>query len=165
MSYGSNLFDLVGEIQKGPPSLQGFGNLFAHIGTSVGALAKMINNTVNTLKLDISGQITKLTVDLNKLAVSNATYITNKALGKNVSGMPSIETLVQEVNKRVQDEIRLNMKKIQTSIFKGPLAALSGGGGDEETSIVTHRNNTTRRAESHVHRTKTHRRSATSLKV
>lgn len=158
--------NLIGASSNGVPSVDKFMSIFSKIGQGVDAFATMIINGQTSLQNDLSGQIFKITDEITKLAVANATFVTTKAIGKDVTGMPSAESIIKTINTRMQDELKKVLEKVQNALLKplqlpaqspsGPLVNPSGGG---------YRRAKTLKSVSVVHRAKTHRRSAVVSKV
>jgi hypothetical protein len=118
-----------------------------------------------TLGNDISGQISKINREIKNLAVANATYITNKAIGKDVTGMPSAESIVTNINTRIQTELKEIMEKASKAIM-GKLAIPAPVSGPNYVGgFKTGKTGKTLKKVSVLHRTKTHRRSAVVSKV
>jgi hypothetical protein len=162
----AKLVNLITSIPSGVPSVDKFMSVFSKIGQGVDAFATMIINSQNSIQNDLSGYITKMTDEITKLAVANATYVTNSAIGKDVTGMPSAESLTRSLNTGIQDELRRIMEKMSGSILRplqlpapvpsGPIVNPSGGGFKRAKTLKNI---------SVIHRTKTHRRSAVVAKV
>jgi hypothetical protein len=148
-------------------------SIFSKIGQGIDAFATMIINSQNAVQNDLSGYITKMTDEITNLAVANATYVTNSAIGKNVTGMPSAESLARSLSTRIQDELKRIMEKMSGSILKPlqlPSPNPSGPSPNPSAPIVNPSGGGFKRAKtlkniSVIHRTKTHRRSALVAKV
>jgi len=152
----AQLLNLIGSLTTdGIPSLDKFSDLFKKISGGVDALATMIINTQNTLQNDITAQINKVNLEITNLAVANATYITSRAIGKDVSGMPSAESIVKSINTRIQTELTEIMEKGRKAMFK-PFEPAKGGGFKTAKTLKNM---------SVIHRTKTHRRPAIVSKL
>lgn len=159
----AQLVNLIGNLSTdGLPSMDKFTKLFSNIGGGVDALATMIINTQNGLQNDISGQIAKINEEIKKLAVANANYITNKAIGKDVSGMPSAESIIKGINTRIQTELKDIMEKARNAIM-APLPIDPAPSGPNHAGGF--KKGKTLKKVSVIHRTKTHRRSAVVSKV
>jgi len=158
--------NLMGNLKNGGvPSMDKFANVFSNIGGGVDGLATMITNAQNSIQNDISGQISKINREIKNLAVANATYITNKAIGKDVTGMPSAESIVTNINTRIQTELKEIMEKASKAIM-GKLAVPAPVSGPNYVGgFKTGKTGKTLKKVSVLHRTKTHRRSAVVSKV
>lgn len=160
----AQLVNLINNVKGGLPSTDKFMALFSKIGGGVDALATMIINTQNSIQNDISGHISKINREIQNLAVANATYITNKAIGKDVTGMPSAESIVKSINTRIQTELKNSMEKANKAIL-GKLGVESTPPVSGPNYVGGFKRAKTLKQVSVVHRTKTHRRSAVVSKV
>ena len=162
----AKLLNLVNAASSGIPSVDKFMGIFSKIGEGVDAFATMIINSQNSIQNDLSGYITKMTDEITKLAVANATYVTTRAIGKDVAGIPSAESIIKSLNTRIQDELKRILEKMSGSLLKplhvpsptpsGPIVNPSGGGFKRAKTLKNI---------SVIQRTKTHRRSALVAKV
>jgi hypothetical protein len=159
---GAELINLIGGLANGGPSFSKFTSLFQGIGGGVDSLATMIINTQNGLQNDVSGQISKITGEINNLAVVNATYVATKAIGKDVTGMPSAESTVKSINTRIQTELKDSMDKAGKLILR-PLQIEPSASGPSQAGGFKRAK--TLKNVSVTHRTKTHRRPAVVSKV
>jgi hypothetical protein len=164
MANPMQLFNLVDNLTKGgTPSLAKFGNLFQGVGGGVDGLATMIINTQNGLQNDISGQISKITDEIKRIAIANATYLTHQALGKDVTGMPSAESLIKSINERLQSELKDMLERAKKAIMKPfDVAPTSPSGPILKGGFKTGK---TLKNVSVTHRRKTHRRSPVVSKI
>ena len=161
----AQLVNLIGSATSGGPSLDKFMKMFSNVGGGVDALASMILNAQTSLQNDLSGLIFRVTGEITKLAVANATYVTSQAIGKDVSGLPSAESIIRTINTRMQDEIKAIIDRGHKAILKpvpvGP-PLVNPTGANQSGGYVRGK---TLKSMSVVHRTKTHRRSAVVSKV
>jgi hypothetical protein len=157
----AQLVNLIGSVASGGSPIEKLMGAFKGFGAGTDGLASMILNTQDSIQKAISGQLLKMTEEIVKLAVINANYVTTRAIGKDITGMVTPESILKSINGRMQSELKGLMDTMRKAIFKpipiGPPITNPSGGGFKRAKTL--------RNISVVQRTKTHRRPAVVSKT
>ena len=158
----AQLLNLISSITSGGSNpLEKCMGLFKGVGSGTDGLASIILNTQDSIQKAISGQLEKVTAEIIKIAILNANYVTTKAIGKDITGMVTPESVVNLLNTRMQGELKGLLDMMRKAMFKrvplGPPITNASGGGFKRAKTLKNI--------SLVQRTKTHRRSAVVSKV